>query len=122
MTNPGIIFNQQLEIIIPGSKKVPYSTELEPDWDNVTYKVLPFWVSVEPSSSTEGDVSHPQTVSRFILTTPPGTDIPDLKSENRVRVGGVMVAMVVGEPAHWPDPWTPGVVHHLEADLEVIRG
>lgn len=117
-----LIFNQLLERVRPGLVDDPYSTVPVWDWDNVTYQPVPFPVSVQPSSSTEGGPDHPQTVTRLRLITPPGTDLPDLVSEDRVRVGGVMVCTVVGEPAHWPDPWRPGVVHHLEAELEVVRG
>lgn len=117
-----LIFNQQLDILHPGLVDDPYSTEPVWDWDTVTYENVGFPVSVQPSSSTEGGPDHPQTVTRLRLITPPGTDLPDLKSEDRVRVGGVMVCTVTGEPAHWPDPWRPGVVHHLEAELEVVRG
>lgn len=121
MTND-LIFNQFIERVLPGTKDDLYSTVPVWDWDNVTYDPVGFPVSVQPSSSTEGGPDHPQTVTRLRLITPPGTDLPDLVSEARVRVGGVMVCTVVGEPAHWPDPWRPGVVHHLEAELEVVRG
>lgn len=117
-----LIFNQQLERVRPGLIDDPYSTEPVWDWSSTTHEPVEFPVSVQPASSTEGPPEHPQTVTQLRLITPPGTDIPDLRSEDRVRVGGVMTCSVVGEPAHWPDPWRPGTVHHLEATLEVVRG
>ena len=117
-----IIFNQILEIVQPREVASPYSSTPVLDWDDPGYKLVPFMVSVQPAGSTEGPVERPQTVSSHILITPPGTDIPELGAESRVRVGRLLVLDVVGEPARWPDPWHPGTVHHLEAVCEVVRG
>lgn len=122
MTEPGIIFNQGLEVAGPRYVSSPYSTKPVADWSQPEWAPVDFLVSVQPDSSSEAGVERPTTVQRFILITPPGTDIPGLAAESKVRVGGVMVCDVVGEPARWPDPWTPEMVHHLEANLEVVRG
>lgn len=122
MTEPGIIFNQTLEVAGPRYVSSPYSSEMVADWSHPEWVPVDFLVSVQPDSSSEGTVERPTTVSRFILITPPGTDIPSLKADAQVRVGGVMVCEVVGEPGRWPDPFTPGVVHHVEAVLEVVHG
>lgn len=118
----GLIFNQQLEVQKPRTVESAYSSEPVLDWSDPVWETVPFAVSVQQISSSEGDVERPQTITSLVLVTPPGTDIPALEAKSRLRVGGVMVVEVVGEPAHWPDPWTPGAVHHLEADLEVVHG
>ena len=122
MTDTTVIFNQSLEVSVPTEIDSPYSSEPVLDFDTPVWKQVPFLVSVQPAGSSEGDVSRPVTVSRFVMITPPGTDIPELAAESKLRVGGVLTCDVVGEPARWPDPFRPGVVHHLEAELEVTRG
>ncbi|MCT1450644.1 hypothetical protein [Corynebacterium sp. p3-SID1194] len=122
MTEPGIIFNQSLEVAGPRYVSSPYSSEPVADWSQPQWAPVDFLVSVQPDSSSEDGVERPTTVSRFILITPPGTDLPALAADSQVRVGGVMVCDVVGEPGRWPDPFNPGVVHHVEAVLEVVRG
>ncbi|APT92695.1 hypothetical protein CPHO_07085 [Corynebacterium phocae] len=117
-----LIFNQPLELKIPRLVDSPYSSEPVVDWSTPDWKVVPFSVSVQQLDSTEGNEVHPQVVTKMVLITPPGTDIPDLDSDSVVRVGGVMELKVVGNPARWPDPWKPGVVHHLEAVVEVVGG
>ncbi|MGV3071486.1 hypothetical protein ACEE90_03450 [Corynebacterium phoceense] len=122
MTTPGIIFNQQVEVRVPGLIDSPYSSEPIEDWENPDWKKVEFLCSVQDSSTVEGDVNRPQVTTRAFLVTPPGTDIPELSSGSVIRVGGVMELSVAGKPARWPDPWTPGTVHHLEAELEVVDG
>lgn len=117
-----IIFNQTIELVKPREISSPYSTTPVLDWDNPVYLPVPFQVSVQPRGSSEGPVERPQTITHLVLITPPGTDIPDLGAESRIRVGGVMLLNVVGTPERWPDPWHPGVVHHLEASVEVVSG
>lgn len=122
MTEPAIIFNQSLEVSAPQRVSSPYSSEPVADWSHPVWSPVDFPVSVQPELSTEDGVERPVTVTRLVLITPPGTDIPALGPDSQVRVGGVMVCEVVGEPGRWPDPWEPGVIHHLEAALEVVRG
>lgn len=122
MTEPQIIFNQSLEIAVPARIESPYSTEPVLDFETPVWREVAFLVSVQPEASTEDDLERPVVVSRLVLITPPGTDLPELTAESKVRVGGVMVCDVVGAPARWPDPWNKGAVHHLEATLEVVDG
>lgn len=117
-----IIFNQQAEILRPTLIDSPYSTEPIIDWDNPIYQPLDFQVSVQPAGSTEGPVERPQVVTSWKLFTPPATDIPDLTAGSKLRIGGTLTVSIVGHPARWPDPNRPGVVHHLEANLEVVDG
>lgn len=116
------IFNQTIMVINPGQKKTPYSTEPVDDWDNPVTFIVDFPVSIQPASSSEGPVERPQVVTTWRLYTPPGTDIPELSARSRVRIGAGLTLDVVGDPQRWPDPYNPGVVHHLEASLEQVRG
>lgn len=116
------IFNQTVEVVGPTLIESPYSDQLVEDWDNPTATVVGFPVSVQPSGSTEGSVERPQTVQTFRLFTPPGTDIPELTARHKIRLGGVLLMELVGQPERWPDPHNHGEVHHLEAVLEVVRG
>lgn len=122
MSSPPIIFNQGLEVAVPEVIDSPYASEPVLDYDSERWQPVEFLVSVQPAETDEEDMQRPVVVSRFVLITPPGTDVPGLAAESKVRVGGLMVCEVVGAPARWPDPWTPGVVHHLEATLEVVDG
>lgn len=117
-----IIFNQLIELVTPREIRSPYSTTPVLDWDDPVFVPIPFRVSVQPAGSSEGPVERPQTVTTLVLITPPGTDIPSLSRGSRIRVGGVMSLDIVGVPERWPDPWKPGVVHHLEANCEVVSG
>lgn len=118
-----IIFNQRIEIMHAGEKRSVYSSELMEDWDNPVVVPVEVPVSIQPVSSTESDATmhRSSVVSHFRLFSPPGTDIPQLRAKDRVRIGS-LVLDVVGEPARWPHPLKPGTVHHVEADLEVHRG
>lgn len=118
-----VIFNQVLEVSTPKRVDSPYSSEPVYDYESTSWVPLSFPVSVQPASdSTEDTVQRPVVITRLVLITPPGTDIPDLAAESRVRVGGIMVCDVIGAPARWPDPYAPGKVHHLEAILEIVDG
>lgn len=117
-----LIFTQTVEIRNPAGMESAYSSEPVPTFDGVEWEPVPFLCSVQPSATTEGDVTRPTTTAALVLVTPPGSDIPALAATSQVRVGGVLVCDVKGEPARWPDPFHSGTVHHLEADLEVIDG
>lgn len=117
-----IIFNQKLEVASPRLIESPHASEPVEDWSNPVWTPVDFAVSVQPVSSQEGPEERPQVVSGWVMITPPGTDIPDLSAASRVRVGGTLVMDVRGTPARWPDPFHPGVVHHLEAEMEVVSG
>ncbi|CAB0580342.1 hypothetical protein Q6D62_00910 [Corynebacterium diphtheriae] len=118
-----IIFNQRIEIIRAGEKRSVYSSDVMEDWDNPVVLPVEVPVSIQPVSSTESDATANRSyvTSRFRLFSPPGTDIPQLKAKDRVRIG-LLVLDVVGDPARWPHPLKPATVHHVEADLEVHRG
>lgn len=117
-----VIFNQRLEVGSPREVHSRLSTEPLLDWSSPDWQEVDFLVSVQPNGSTEGPVERSQTVTGYVLITPPGTDIPELTSASRVRIGGVLVCDINGVPERWPDPFQPGVVHHLEALLEVVDG
>lgn len=116
------IFNQQVEVVKPSLVESPYSDQLIKDWDNPTFDVVDFPVSVQPAGVSEGEVERPQTIRYFMMITPPGTDISDLDASHKIRLGGVLLMDVAAPPERWPDPYNPGQVHHLEVLLEVVRG
>lgn len=117
-----LIFNQSLALLKPTLIDSPYSSEPVQDWDNPTSHDVGFRVSIQPESQSEGPVERPQTITGWVLITPPGTDIPELTAGSKLLIGQTLRVDVVGEPARWPNPWVPGKVHHLEARLEVVDG
>lgn len=117
-----VIFNQILEVATPREIRSPYSSEVVLDWENPTWEVVPFPVSVQPNGTSEGEIESPQTRAGFVIITPPETDIPALGAGSRVKVGEVMVLSIDGPPERWPDPFNPGRVHHLEATAVVFDG
>ncbi|WP_306496375.1 hypothetical protein [Corynebacterium striatum] len=122
MTEPTVIFNMSLEIKQPRLVESVYSSKPVEDWDHPVWLPVDFPVSVQHVSTAEGGVERPQVSTSYFLVTPPGTDIPELNASSVIRVGGTLELEVRGAPARWPDPWKPGVVHHLEAELEGIDG
>lgn len=117
-----VIFNQTIAVLKPRLIDSPLSTEPVEDWEDPIVDEVDFKVSIQPASSSEGPVERPQTITSWRLITPPGADIPDLAADSKILVGGLLRLDVVGKPARWPNPWLPGQVHHLEADLEEVRG
>lgn len=116
-----VIFNQAITILRARKTGSIYSTEQVDDWDNPIAIPVPFPVSIQPRGSTEGGVERQQVTRRWALYTPPGRDL-DLRASDRVRLSTGSVLMVNGAPLHWPHPWKPEAVHHVEADLEVVDG
>lgn len=116
------IFSQTLELSKPKMIYSPMYPDPIPSKTEFEWVDVGFRVSVQQIVSTEGTVERPQVITQLNLFTPPGTDIPGLNSQSRVRVGGMMVCDVVGKPARWPDPYREGTVHHVEAILEIVEG
>ena len=116
-----VIFNQRVEVLRAGLVKSPYSTATVEDWSNPQVIGVEFPVSVQPAGSTESEVERPTVNSGWRLITPPGTDL-DLRASDRIRIGGMLVMEVQGNPEKWPDPFRPGRVHHVEASLGEVNG
>lgn len=119
-----LIFNQTMAVHRRRRVESVYSTE-EGDggysWEDPEVIPVPFKVSIQPVSSTEDDRDRPRTETRYRLYTPPNHDL-DLRSEDRVVLGGVLTMDVVGEVSRWPHPFKAGEVHHVEAELVVVNG
>lgn len=119
------IFTQSIQIVRPSKKSDPYNTRPILDWKNPTIIDVGFRVSIQPLSQSEGDAPRGGLTSRFLLITPPGTDL-DLREDDRVRVRSTTSEFfdldVQGKPQKWPDPFSFDTVHHVEAFLEAKRG
>lgn len=119
-----LIFNQTMAVHRRRRVESIYSTD-EGDggysWEDPEVIPVTFKVSIQPVSSTEGDRDRPRTETRYRLFTPLNHDL-DLRSEDRVVLGGVLTMDVVGEVSRWPHPFKAGEVHHVEAELVVVNG
>lgn len=91
------------------------------DWDNAARSQVT-GVSVQPTASTE-NVSDPrdQVITAWRVYSRAGVDI-DIRHTDRVELDTGTVCEVVGEIARWPHPIRPGAVHHVEIDLQRVRG
>jgi len=79
-------------------------------------------VNVQPTIMTESTTEpRYQTVSGWRLVSRAGADI-DLRATDRVELQDGTVCEVVGEVARWPHPIRPNLVHHVEVDLQRVRG
>lgn len=92
-----------------------------PDWLHASRTPVT-GVSVQPTSSTES-LTEPreQTITGWRVYTRAGVDI-DLRSTDRVELDNGTVCEVLGEIGRWPHPTRPGLVHHVEFDLQRVRG
>lgn len=92
-----------------------------PDWSNATRTRVDN-VSVQPTSSTETTTEpREQTITGWRVFTRAGVDL-DVRASDRVELENGTVCEVVGEIARWPHPIRPGQVHHVELDLQRVRG
>lgn len=116
-----LIFNQQIWVVSPGRRTDPYASKPVFDWKNPTVVEVPFMVSVQPASTSEGDPSRGGVTARWRVITPPGTKL-EVLPDDRIRVGPGLDFEVVGEAQQWPDPFHPGEIHHTELLLRHIYG
>lgn len=91
------------------------------DW-GAAAELLVEYVNVQPVSQYEDGpgANRDRVVDGWRLYTAPGDDL-DLQPTDRVRLDDGQVLEVVGDVARWPDPHTGGV-HHVEANLQRVRG
>lgn len=111
------MFTDQITILRPREVEKPYASRPTLSFDDPERIEVPFRVSVQPRSSSEGDVSRPMMQTVWQLIGPPGRDL-DLRATDRVEVGPVVLS-VVGEVHRFP---LTGPVHHVEAVLERREG
>jgi hypothetical protein len=79
-------------------------------------------VNVQPTVTTESTTEpRLQTISGWRVTSRAGVDI-DIRATDRVELADGTVCEVIGEVARWPHPIRPGAVHHIEVDLQRVRG
>ena len=98
-----------------------YTSIEKADWTKPPERVpVPFRVTVQPVSSTEGQTERPAVTTSWRLLTPPGRDL-DLRPVDRVEVNGEMTMSVVGDVARYR-AGAPGRVHHVRVALERVTG
>lgn len=98
-----------------------YASEGSLDWTNPDRIAVDFPVTVQPLSSSEGDVDRPSTTTGWQLITPPGRDLP-LGPHDRVELAMGGVYSVDGEVLRFPHPRRMNTVHHIEVMLELVVG
>jgi hypothetical protein len=78
-------------------------------------------VSVLPQGSTESS-SQPgeRTVVRWRVQSRPGVDL-DVLTTDRILWADRLLE-VVGEVGKWPHPIKRGQVHHVEIDVQIVKG
>jgi hypothetical protein len=78
-------------------------------------------VSVQPAGSSESS-SQPgeRVIVRWRVQSRAGVDL-DVLPTDRIRWAD-RVLEVVGEVSRWPHPVFPGRVHHVEIDLQIVKG
>ena len=91
-------------------------------WDpdkGATVEDIPFTCEFQPRTSDEttGSGNRVQSVSGFMLYTPPGCDLA-VDRHSRFIIAG-RVYEVVGEPAVWPGSYPSGV-DHVEVELRRV--
>jgi hypothetical protein len=78
-------------------------------------------VSVQPRTSTESrGEPRSRTVTGWRIQSRAGVDI-DVVSTDRVEWAD-KVLEVLGDVDRWPHPIRPGSVHHVEFDVQRVRG
>ena len=112
-------FGDRIVVLRPAMMSDRYSSVERPDWTKPPERVeVPFLVSVQPASSTEGAPERPTVTTGWKLIGPPGRDIA-LRPVDRVEVNGEDVLSVDGEVARWR---VAGRVYHVQAVLERVKG
>lgn len=114
-------FASRIVVLRPAMVGGRYASEPSPDWTVDPERVeVPFLVSVQPVSSSEGSPERPTVTTRWRLIGPPGRDIA-LRAVDRVEVDGEAVFSVDGDVGRWR-LGPAGRVHHVEAALERVEG
>lgn len=113
-------YTSTITILRPGVVESDHASEPVLDHSDPERIEVPFLVSMQPMTSTEGPSTRPQVVSGWWLCTPAGRDL-DLRPTDRVEFGSIELE-VIGEVGRWPHPIRPGAVHHVEAMLERVVG
>lgn len=91
------------------------------DWEQATRTPVT-GVSVQPTATTESATEpRTQTVTGWRVYTRAGVDL-DVRATDRVELATGVVCEVVGEVARWPHPIRSGAAHHIEFDLQRVRG
>lgn len=91
------------------------------DWEQATRTTVT-GVSVQPTITTETTTEpRTQTVTGWRVYTRAGVDV-DVRPTDRVELETGVACEVVGEVARWPHPIRTGQVHHVEFDLQRVRG
>lgn len=112
-------FTTKVQILKPAVVTDRYGNEVL-DYENGTPVDVERLVSVQPTTQTEDTDARLMVVNGWRLITPAGVDIP-LAEVDRVLFNGREVE-VAGNVLRWPHPVVPGKVHHVEADLTLVRG
>ena len=116
-----VIFNQHIQVVRPQPIHDPYSSKPKLDYRNASVIDVGFPVSIQPTTTADGQLPRGGISEQFLMITPPGTNV-EIRPSDRIRAGGTLDFDILGAPQHWPDPWKPGEVHHVEVLLEVRRG
>lgn len=115
-------FTSEVTVLRPKMVRGRYTSEETPDWEQEPDRFpLPYPVSVQPASSTEGDPDRPAVTTHWVLIGPPGRD-PDIRSSDRIETGFGEVLSVDGAVARFPHPTRVGAVHHVEVPLKRVTG
>lgn len=115
-------FTTSVTVLRPKMKTDRYSTVQVPDWTQTPDRqALPYPVSVQPASSSEGNPDRPMVTTHWVLIGPPGQD-PDIRATDRIETSLGEVLSVDGDVARFPHPTRVGAVHHVEIALKRVSG
>ncbi|OZC62142.1 hypothetical protein CH267_00955 [Rhodococcus sp. 06-621-2] len=91
------------------------------DWESATIVAVPDPVSMQTGSQSEtGSTEYRSTVTtQYRLFTLPGIDL-DLVETDRVRWAGRVFEVI--EISRWPHPMILNGVHHVEVQLQEVKG
>lgn len=114
-------FTTMVTILRPQMVRDRYASIETPDWTREpTREPLPYPVSVQPASSSEGAPERPMVTTNWVLISPPGTT-PDIDSTCRIETDFAVMS-VDGDVARLPHPTRIGEIHHIEAALKRVTG
>lgn len=111
-----------ITILRPQRIPARYSTIGVPDWTKEPHREpVPYPVSVQPGSSSEGAPERPAVTTSWVLISPPETT-PEIGPEDRIETDFGSVLAVDGEVARFPHPHVVGAVHHIQVALKLVTG